>query len=72
MYEIGVAAGLPSALSPGVLSSTFAQDLLLEGRELAEVVYLMGRSKPDLGRSGPARGGYLRPAAAQRARYARR
>ncbi|MFD8249725.1 tyrosine-type recombinase/integrase [Nocardia sp. NPDC059691] len=50
VYEIGVAAGLPSALSPGVLRNTFEQDLLLEGRELAEVVYLMGRSKPDLGK----------------------
>ncbi|MEU6191287.1 hypothetical protein [Nocardia sp. NPDC047038] len=50
MYEIGVSAGLPSALSPEVLRNTFAQDLLLEGRELAEVVYLKGRSKPDLGK----------------------
>ncbi|MBF6341635.1 tyrosine-type recombinase/integrase [Nocardia abscessus] len=45
--EIGAAAGLASALSPGVLRNTFEQDLLLEGRELAEVAYLMGRSKPD-------------------------
>ncbi|MEU2043714.1 tyrosine-type recombinase/integrase [Nocardia niwae] len=45
--EIGAAAGLPRDLSPGVLRNTFEQDLLLEGRELAEVAYLMGRTKPD-------------------------
>ncbi|WP_280309851.1 tyrosine-type recombinase/integrase [Nocardia abscessus] len=69
--EIGAAAGLASALSPGVLRNTFEQDLLLEGREMAEVAYLMGRSKPDRDKVRALRAAGI-PARPQRSRGAGR